>query len=327
MKYNYVFFNGKDSRLFYKDDGYYTICIKDLCKIEGVQVVNFPCENLCLPFRFLFWAHNSGLVNKIINLPYKQLWFPYYFSNTFKDNKPLCFILEDKELPHAYIKFLKVKYPNCKIVVIFRDLVNVGYKFAPWLKNTNLVDLTLSIDKEEAKAHEFLHFDEFESKIPITISKNYPIFDVFFAGKAKDRLPSLIKAYDILSHAGLKCYFYITNANKEIKRKGIVYSNKQLSYKEMLYYTVNSKCVLEINQIGAVGYTSRFLEAVMYNKLLVTNNLTIKDSKFYNPSYIQCIEKIEDINPQFITNNIVVDYKYKNEFSPIHLIEKIDNFL
>ena len=50
-------------------------------------------------------------------------------------------------------------------------------------------------------------------------------------------------------------------------------------------------------------------------------------SKFYMPENILYINKIEDINPSFITNEDVVNYNYNNEFSPIHLIERIDTEL
>jgi len=101
-----------------------------------------------------------------------------------------------------------------------------------------------------------------------------------------------------------------------------------MPYNEMLYYTVNSKCILEVNQGGAVGYTSRFLEAVMYNKKLLTNNCSIQKSAFFSPEYIQCFSKVEEINLAFISEDLLqVDYGYQGEFSPLHLIEKIENEL
>lgn len=49
-----------------------------------------------------------------------------------------------------------------------------------------------------------------------------------------------------------------------------------MTYREMLYHTVNSKVVLEINQGCVDGFTSRFLESVMYNKRLLTNNFAVQ---------------------------------------------------
>ena len=52
----------------------------------------------------------------------------------------------------------------------------------------------------------------------------------------------------------------------------------------------------------------------------------MRKSKFYNSNYIMFINTIDDLDPSFV-NEDPVDYHYDNEFSPIHLINKIDNEL
>ena len=95
----------------------------------------------------------------------------------------------------------------------------------------------------------------------------------------------------------------------------------------MLYRSVNAKCMLDINQTGAVGYTSRFLEAVIYNKKLIADNPSIRSTKYYNPQFIQLVEKMDDIDPEFVKNDIIPDYQYGGDFSPIHLLKQIDDEL
>ena len=85
--------------------------------------------------------------------------------------------------------------------------------------------------------------------------------------------------------------------------------------------------MLEINQDGAVGMTSRFLEAVMYNKKLITNSQSVKDSPFYRPQFIKLYGKITEVNPSFVLDESPVDYGYNNEFSPIGLLEHIDEVI
>ena len=93
----------------------------------------------------------------------------------------------------------------------------------------------------------------------------------------------------------------------------------------MLLYSIRCRCMLEINQDGAVGNTSRFLEAVMYNKKLITNSHSIKKDVFYKPEYIKIFDDIKDIDPSFVKDDTVVDYNYNNEFSPIGLIKCVDS--
>ena len=123
--------------------------------------------------------------------------------------------------------------------------------------------------------------------------------------------------------------FYITNVPKErqIVRDGIKYASKNMSYLRMLKYSVSSRCLLEINQEGALGYTSRFLEAVMYDIKLITDNLSVLDSKFYNPRNIQYINDVNEIDPEFVKNKCFDSFNYNDDFSPIHLLESIDSKL
>lgn len=328
LNYNYVVFNVVESKLKLNPNGYYTICLRDLDNIIGIEPIYYPLQHKNIFLRVLYNLHHSEKINKYIRLPFKQIWFPYLFKGEFDTLKNLCFVFVGR-LSLEYCKYLKSKYPNCKLVLLYRDLKFVTDRLYPELSNNPIFDLQMSIDAVESDRYGWVHFDEFESKIDVPISNNYPESDVFFAGKAKDRLSRLMRAYDIFTQAGLKCKYYLTGVPQAERKDlpGIEYADKFMSYTEMLYHTVNTRCVLEINQEKAVGYTSRFLEAVMFNKRLITDNKDVMKSKFYTPENILYINKIEDINPSFITNEDVVNYNYNNEFSPIHLIEKIDTEL
>jgi hypothetical protein len=111
------------------------------------------------------------------------------------------------------------------------------------------------------------------------------------------------------------------------EREGIEYTTELIPYKEMLIHSIRCNCLLDINQNGAVGNTSRFLEAIMYNKKLLTNNLAAKESEFYQPAYMFVFHDITEVNPEFILQDTQVDYHYHNEFSPVGLIKTIDNLI
>lgn len=330
-KYNYVFFNfyeGKGWKL--NRDGYYSICLRDLEEMAGVEVVPKPLYHKNLFLKILYSLHNTPRLNRFVDLPLKNLWYPYYFNGNFAKKKPVCIVVISRDLPFAYLDFIKKKHPDYKLVLLHRDKIEVCDNYRPGLSFYRAFDLVMSYDTEEAKKFNIPHFDEIESKIELRAQKQYQMSDVFFAGKAKDRMPKILKAYDILTKAGLKCFFYIVDANVEdqVQRDGIIYTNKPLSYIDMLNYSMATSCLLELCQSGQVGYTSRFLESVIYNKLLITENMSVKDSKFFKTGFIQCIETVDDIDPQFVSEKkLNVDYKYNNEFSPVNLIKKIDKLL
>lgn len=333
MNYNYVFFNSSDTvDVVSNRKSYHYTCAKDLENMTGVKLVSFPLDYTNPLLRKIFLLHRSKVINSIINLPFKNIWYPLYFRDDFTENKPMCFVISDRVfISLQYVFYLKKKYPSAKFVIIHRDLM----QYCIQCDNADLfgnpiIDLEMSYDEGDCKKYGLKHFDEFESKISIPTDLNYPLSDVFFAGLVKERLPILMDIYHRLTKAGIKVHYYLTGVPQAERKEyeGITYGDKPIPYYDMLYKTVNSRCVLEINQNGASGYTSRFLEAVMYNKKLITNNPIVRESNFYNPSYIQVINSGSDINPDFVREDVnQIDYNYQNEFSPIHLIELIEREL
>lgn len=327
LKYNYVFFNTPDRWRKEDADGFYTICVKDLRGIEGIEVVSAPLYLQNTLLRTLWFCH---FISKI---PFKKIWYPLYFIPKFKDDKkPVCFICVGSYITVDYIKYLRNKYPNAKFVKLHRDLVKVFQRLLPeWTdeKLKNMFDLWMSIDENEAKKRGMIYFHEFESKTEVEISKNYPLCDVYFAGRAKDRLPMLMEIYNILTENGLQVEYYLTDVPNEERKMfpRITYADRGISYREFLFHTVNARCILEINRVGACGYTSRFLEAIMYNRRLITNNPSVKKSPFYDPKKILCIDKVDTDIVDFVRNSRPVEYGYNDEFSPLRLIQKIDNLL
>ncbi len=331
--YRYVFFYNGGSAVSYNPGSYHTVCYKDLESDGRACAVSWPLDYAPKWLRYLYWIHNSPKTNRLFSLPLKKLWYPHYFHDQPAPGQRYCFVVSNLELPVDYYRYLKKKYPGSKMVLLHRDLVELSMQWHPEYTEEirrELFDVRFTYDREEAARYGFRHFDEFESLTEVRRAENYPLWDVYFAGKAKDRLPQLLAVYRRLTAAGLTCHYYLTGVAPEQREPlpGITYADENIPYIEMLYHTVNARCVLDINQGGAVGYTSRFLEAVMYNKKLLTNNPSVKESKFYREDCICCYSSVDEIDPSFVTEGAEnVDYHYQNEFSPTHLIEVIEGVL
>lgn len=332
LNYNYVYFNTNYlpdyQRGIIDPEEYNAICMRDLTGMDGVKVVPSQLYHTTPFIRRLQLKYERW--SKKYKFPFKTLWYRYFFKDDFKNNKPYCFVIATRVMPYDYMVWLKKHYPNCRVVRVYRDLVKKDV-FNPDFTEENMrkiCDMRFSYDRGDCKKYGLTYFHEIDSKIGVPKAPNYPLCDVFFCGAAKDRLKKLIKAYDIFTAAGLKCNFYIVSADEKEKeeRDGITYSDDYMPYKEVLYNSINARCMFDINQGGADGFTTRFLEAVMYNKRFITDNLSVKESPFYKPEFIDLIKSVDDINPKFIQEG-EVDYHYNGEFSPIHLIEQIDNAL
>lgn len=329
MVFHYVYFNASYAPKTIIDlDDYNAICTRDLEALNNVQVVPCIMAHKSKLFRFVYYCFAKIL--KGFGRDLLKLWYPTFFKKKFTVfDEQLCFIVASSRVPVDYLVWLKKKHPKAKFIRVHRDLYKITCRNGYTLEFTNsFFDVQMSFDKKEAKEHHALYFDEIESKIDVSGAEQYPKCDVFFAGKAKDRLNSILQALRILNEAGLNCNFYVTDVPKyeQTKIEGLVYGEKLMPYKEMLFRSIRAKCILEINQEGAVGYTSRFIEAVLYNKKLITNNQFIKESPFYNESFIQCISNIDDLDASFVRKNTKVDFNYNGEFSPINIIRILENY-
>lgn len=324
-KYNYVFFNQADYRFGSGDRmGYYSICLRDLEHVDNVRIYTSIFENLNVFNRWLYL-----FLRRIVK---GERWNNYWnnkvdFSKGWKTNKPLCFVFISY-LSIDYLRWLRKNYPTAIFVMFIRDLVATRPDVIKNIQDCGVIDKWISYDQGDADKYGFYFYPEIESKLNLPVPTVCD-YDVFFAGVAKKRLSQIIETYDKLVDFGLKCKFFIkvNKGDKIIDRDGIQYSCEFMKYEDILKENLRSKCILEINQEGAVGNTARFLEAVMYNKRLITNNLSLKESKFYNPNYICLFSQTDDIKEDFFNFDGIVDYHYDNEFSPLGLISYIETII
>lgn len=138
----------------------------------------------------------------------------------------------------------------------------------------------------------------------VNIPRTQPIYDVLFIGKDKGRVPFLIKLHSKLSYYGLRCKFIVLDEPniRRIESGEIEYIKKLLKYPEVLEYVQKSRCLLELMQPDAVGQTYRTLEAIAFNKNLLTNNAAFIESELYDPAYISIINSEDDISEEIIHN-------------------------
>ncbi|MCF0126751.1 MAG: hypothetical protein HUJ68_13550 [Clostridia bacterium] len=193
----------------------------------------------------------------------------------------------------------------------------------------NNFDKILTYDFNDSLKYSFDYYPTPYSKIDIELDDHYSS-DVYFLGFAKDRLHTVLNAYDELSNHGFKCRFIIAGDIKdEIKRK---YPNitfgVRIPYTENLKYVRNTKFVLEIMQTGAVGITPRVWESIAYDKYLITNNHFVKNTNVYNSDMMYVFNEYSEI-PVFVEKNINRAIKYPDNLietiSPINLL-KVLNF-
>lgn len=299
---------------------------RDLKNVPYVDFIESPLDTKNSFYKQLFRVHYSFRLNQKIELPGKQFWNSHYSlaHYDFDDNTDYIILFTDVSLCNYRREFLEKlkKKGNIKFVLV---LINSFYRMRkiiePMLGCFNLV---YTYDRKEAKLFNFKYYPTVYSMVSRNKETVVPGI-CFFVGVAKDRLDKLIEVYDQLEKRGLAPEFYISGVprSKQISRSGIIY-NKWLPYKVALKKALRSSCIVEIMDKNNAGVTLRTLEAICYNKRLITNNKKIVDSPFYRRDYVYLIDECADNRTDFWNFQESVEYGYDGRYSPLVFLDRLN---
>jgi hypothetical protein len=282
----------------------------------------------------------SGKINKIINLPLKEIWknkliLPKIEDMAFIHPNPCCFVIYSlffenlgDEYRYIFLQYLRTEYKKCKIVLYFSDLIK---KYHSELEiYMDYFDAIFSFDREDSFNNNFISYGEqFFSFCNVKEDKSIPQSDVVFIGKAKKRFNTIISIFELLENNNLTCDFQILDVPKSEQKHSdkIKYPPRSIPYYKILQHVISSKCILEILQDGGSSHTARVSEAISYGKRILSNCQDLRTKPYYNPEYISLFSGLEDIDIDFLKRNTgQIDYKYQQNLSPLRLIERIDEY-
>ncbi len=314
--------------IFGSEADFYLVSYDEINDVDYAKYLYRPLYTKNKILNMLYRVHTSPRINGMIELPFKSLWNSLIYKNKFNNDRPICFVFfasSKKLLNHSFLTYLRKKYRDSKFVLFFQDLVrhSMGEKID---KLRDSFDLIISFDHEDAHKYGLNYYPLVFSKYNVPKDDSITESDVYFVGKAKDRLDEILAAYEKFRDAGLKCDFYITGvAPEQQKYADEIHYCGQMSYIENLKHVKATKALLEIMQQGGHGYTLRACEAIMYDKKMITNNPEVVNAPFYSPERISVFNNVDDINTEFVLDEpYCVDYCYKEQLSPLKLLEYID---
>lgn len=320
MKYQYVIIQAQED--------YYKVMTQQTVKRKDAVVLNMLMDS------------KSNLVNKYMMKIYNHLpvtnmqkWFlPLMFHRDMPSDKPVCFVFMGRytgEVKDFLGEYLRRKYPGCKIVCRFEDIIE-KMAYGNFYEYKDHFDMLLTFDELDAQKYHIPYYPSWYDECEVLDEDGIEETDVLFVGKAKDRLPEIIEAYEKLAGAGLKCKFYLVEVPEEDKvyRDQIEYG-EYMPYLKVLQYVKKTKCILEILQKETESETLRVFESIFFDKKLITNNKNIQNRGYYDPQKIFCYEKIEELDPAFVNSgtDITYDDKFREQFKPYNMLNFIDNYL
>ncbi len=114
-------------------------------------------------------------------------------------------------------------------------------------------------------------------------------WDIYFLGADKGRMPELLKWKADFEQMGITTYFHVVKSKKSTIGDGLY--RKPISYRKNCMNVQKSCAVLDLPIRGQKGLTLRVLEALCYEKKLITTNEHVRDMKFYDPENIFILGK------------------------------------
>ena len=302
----------------------------DLDSDKRVTVIKGFLKTIHNPIiNYLRKVHLSLIINRRINLPFKNIWHCSLRDVKWNHKTQYYVILVNSALrlaDYKYLSRIRNKY-NIKYILLMVD---------PWDSNKYSIparyfadklgfDYIFSFDPVDCKKYNFIYtnvpYIKLCNDVPNTIDYDiYLIANVSTRGGA-DVFHNIFKR---LKDAGLSISYRLVNVlpKDQIYKNEIIY-NKTMEYPEVIKDVERSNCILEVLANGQTGATYRYYEAVCYNKKLLTTNKNVVNLPFYNPEYMKVFEKPEDIDCEWIKERIPIDYGYDGRFSSTHLIDKI----
>lgn len=215
---------------------------------------------------------------------YRYIWYDDWKNRLSRYRTVILFdVFEDIDI----IKYIQERFPKIRIIVYYYNQIH-DCSFLHRILSTGIE--VWSFDHRDCKEYNLRYNPQFYFR-DIVFTKEYPkiinskdvVFDLIFIGKDKGRMPLLMKLNEYLGKRGITLFLGICPDKKtRYPRKYKPFLIKHIPYSHYLGYLQYSRCVLDIVQEGQAGLTLRVMEALFYNKKIITNNLVIQDMKIYD---------------------------------------------
>ena len=279
-------------------------------------------------------VHTSTVATKYFEPPLKSIWYEKDLMAMIPEDQPFGLIFQISSMLHIGLKTLRrirAKYPKVRFILLLVDSMHASswsMQYAKRYIRDFGWDLILSFDKSDCEEFGFTYigmsYYTMLDKDPEAAVEN----DLYYIGalkKEEERLRDINDTYSWCSGRGVNCAFTVLTGMQDAPlAEGINGIRTPITYEEVIREVQRTNCILELVQKGQSNQTLRYMEAICYNKKLLTNNPGITELPYYDPRYMKIFENPSDIDTEWVKAREDVDFQYKGDFSPAHLLDIIE---
>ena len=294
--------------------------LADLKSRDNVQldyVIQLNCGSSNRPVYFI-----KKLYGKILWQLRKQIWY-----HGLKRQDGHVIITNEAMLGLDRKDIVRLQQMGKRVIGLFIDPLKADYLTISRAKDAmDLFDAVYTFDPLDATQFGLQYTNQLYSPIKPADSKAKAESDLYYIGHVKGRkafIESLIKNG---RENGASLDIQLAGPGEQVKSiPGVKYLAERKPYECIISDLLSSRCILDITQEGQAGITLRYYEAVVYNKKLITNNEYITNLPYYDKRFMRIYHSIDDFDWGCIQDTECPDYHYAGDFSPVHLMERIDS--
>ena len=205
--------------------------------------------------------------------------------------------------------------PNIRIIMWYWNIIKKKWRIP---KKKDYIEYW-SFDDNDCEKYNMRKNNQFLVTSPIRL--DVPQMDFLFVGVDKGRGNLLSDINLKIKKEGFLTDFFVVKDKRtsEKARKSFCYYEKPISYEQILEKIGNSRCIIDVGQKEQNGLTIRTLEAMFYQKKMLTTNRKISEEEFYDKDnvFIWGKDNIEDLKAfmdapiKSIPDDILRKYSFK----------------
>lgn len=200
-----------------------------------------------------------------------------------KEKYEVIFIIRPDLLTNQELAILKSKTPN--LIAYYWDTID----FYPRKKKIiHLFDKVYSFDIQDCKKYGFNRLTNFYYYEPAPVAIDKTVFCISHI--EKKRYPFFNKMGKFLDENNITYRFLTKQSKEKLQSPYIEYLKDTIPYADMVKLLNHYEIVLDIAKPHQHGLSFRTFEALGMNKKLITNNRSVMEYDFYNPTNILVID-------------------------------------
>lgn len=285
---------------------------------------HYPVSIISTP-SLLNWLSKKFKKSKIIKKLLANLFIKKYLSKIKPDD---VIIYNDSHVLKRF-NWEIINKLKCKRVLLLRNPVSDS--FIDDMKNC--FDYVFGFENEVCNRHQIPFIPQFlpvgfKQRERCVKEKKFTFHPrCYFLGMDKGRYSTINELANNLKLFGCELNFYIVRDNTSVDASDF-YINNGFTYDRNLLNVKNCDCIVDITQHGQSGWTLRVIEALYYNKKVITNNLSILNSEIYSSEkfFISGYDRWERFSDFLVSEIEQVNDDVLYKYSPDYMIEKVINY-